>query len=142
MLTHFDGVALANDGTVPHRLSHPKFQPWPAPLPLLLPTSFPIPSPGPCRLSPPSPSFSPSQVPFRRGERIYFSLLISRKLPGESAVVRALRGGKKLAELMLPLPQALRTHEAAAWTHGCSLNASGSSLNAQGCSLEAQGGRV
>jgi len=57
VLTHFDSVAIANDGT----------------------------------------------VPFRYGERISFSYLVSQKHVGETALLRALRGGKALKPLSLEL---------------------------------------
>jgi len=58
VISHFDGIAIANDGT----------------------------------------------VPFRRGERISFSYLVSQKQVGEEATLRATRAGKALPPVALTLP--------------------------------------
>ena len=50
---------------------------------------------------------SDGTVPFRRGERIYFSYLLSHKFVGESAKLRALRAGKPLPPLSLVLGETL-----------------------------------
>ncbi|CAI5974671.1 unnamed protein product [Closterium sp. NIES-64] len=143
ILLSFDGVAVANDGTVPLRkgerigfsyLVSQKYEGEMAQINVLrankvlqlqveLPcTACPTPCPSavlvtalrsPARPAFPSPSpalpphpLSPPPVPFRKGERIGFSYLVSQKYEGETAQINVLRGGK-----VLQLQVELRRHK-------------------------------
>ncbi|CAI5988464.1 unnamed protein product [Closterium sp. NIES-65] len=143
ILLSFDGVAVANDGTVPLRkgerigfsyLVSQKYEGEMAQINVLrankvlqlqveLPcTACPTPCPSavlvtalrsPARPAFPSPSpalpphpLSLPPVPFRKGERIGFSYLVSQKYEGETAQINVLRGGK-----VLQLQVELRRHK-------------------------------